>query len=106
MDEAHPLAAERVADLADRLEERQTLDVADRAADLAQDEILVGQVGGDEFLDRVGDVRDYLQRRAEIFAAAFAANDGRIDAPGRDAVALARGDPDIALVMAEIEIGF
>ena len=41
MHEQHALAAEFVAQLADRFEERQALDVADRAADLAQHEILV-----------------------------------------------------------------
>ena len=105
MHEHRPLAAELVAELADRLEERQALDVADRAADLAQDEILVGEIGRDEFLDRVGDVRDDLHRRAEIFAAPLAGDHGRIDAAGGDAVAAPRGDADIALVMAEIEIG-
>ena len=103
--EHHPLAPEFVAELADRFEERQAFDVADRAADLAQDEILVVEIGLDEFLDRVGDVRDHLHRRAEIFAAALAADHGRIDAAGGDAVAAPRGDADIALVMAEIEIG-
>ena len=39
------LAPELVAELADRLEERQAFDVADRAADLAQHEILVVEVG-------------------------------------------------------------
>ena len=105
MHKAHALAAELVAELADRFEEWQAFDVADRAADLAQHEILVGKIGGDEFLDRVGDVRDDLHCRAEVFAAALARDHGRIDAAGRHAVALAGGDPDIALVMAEIEVG-
>ena len=73
MHEHRALAAEFVAELADRLEKRQAFDVADRAADLAQHEILVGEIGGDELLDRVGDVRDDLHRRAEIFAAPLAA---------------------------------
>ena len=76
MHEHHPLAAELVADLADRFEERQALDVADRAADLDQDEVLVG-IGEDEFLDGVGDVRDHLHRGAEIFAAALPGDHGR-----------------------------
>ncbi len=105
MREQHPLAAKLVAELADRFEKRQAFDIADRAADLAQDEIFVGEVGGDELLDCVGDVRDDLNRRAEIFAAPLAADHRRINPPGRDAVALARGDTNIALVMAEIEIG-
>ena len=83
----------------------QALDVADRAADLAKDEILAVEIGLDELLDRVGDVGDDLDRRPEIFAAPFAADHGRIDPPGRDRIAAPRGDPDIALVMAEIEIG-
>ena len=41
MHEEDALAPELVAELADRLEKRQALDVADRAADLAEDEILI-----------------------------------------------------------------
>src|SRR5258708_26280702 len=69
MDKAHPLAAELVAELADGFKERQALDIADRAADLAQDEILVGQIGGDEILYRVRDVPDYLAPPANEFPA-------------------------------------
>ena len=99
------LAAELVADLADGFEERQAFDVAHGAADLDQDEILLGRVGQHEFLDRVGDVRDHLHRGAEIVAAAFAGDDGRVDATGRDVVALPRVDAGEALVVPEIEIG-
>ena len=105
MDEHRPLAPELVAELADRFEERQALDVADRAADLDEHEILAVEIGLDEFLDRVGDVRDHLDRRAEIFAAPLAPDHGRIDAAGGDAVGAARRDAGVALVMAEIEIG-
>src|SRR5258708_13105912 len=105
MDEADPLAAEFVAQLADRFEERQALDVADRAADLAKKKILAMEIGCDEFLDRIGDVGDHLQCRAKILAAPLAPDYGRIDTPGGDAVALARGGADIALVMAEVEVG-
>src|ERR1700693_2437213 len=101
MREQHPLAAELVAELADRFEERQALDIADRAADLAQHEILIREVSGDELLDRVGDVRDHLHGGAKIFTAPLAADHGRVNAPGGDAVAFARGDTDVALVMAE-----
>ena len=41
----HVVAAELVAQLADRLEERQALDVADRAADLDQHDVDVGRLG-------------------------------------------------------------
>ena len=92
-------------DLADRLEEGQALDVADRAADLDQDEVVALIAGEDEFLDRVGDVRDDLDRRAEIVAAALLGQDVHVDAAGGDVVALVAGPAGEALVMAEIEIG-
>ena len=66
------LAAEIVAELADRLDERQRFDVADGAADLAQHEIEVVGIGRRELLDRVGDVRDDLDGGAEIVAAPLA----------------------------------
>ena len=64
MDVHRAFAAELVAELADRFEERRAFDVADRAAHLDQDEVLVVRVGQDEFLDGVGDVRDHLHRGA------------------------------------------
>src|SRR5271165_1435356 len=105
MHEEHALASELVAELANRLEKRQALDIADRPADLADDEILAAEIGQDELLDRVGDVGDHLHRRAEILAAPFAADHRRIDPAGGDRIAAPRGNADVALVMAEIEIG-
>src|SRR5262249_48324678 len=67
--------------------------------------ILAVEVSQDELLDRVGDVGDHLYGRPEIFAAPLAADHGRIDPAGGDRIAPPRGDPDIALVMPEIEIG-
>ena len=70
-----------VAQLANRLDERQRFDVADRAADLAQHEIQIVGLGQRERLDRVGDVRDHLHGRAEIVAAPFARDDLLINRP-------------------------
>ncbi len=84
------IAAELEAELADRLEERQALDVADRAADLAEHEIDVVDVGQDELLDHVGDVRHHLDRAAEIVAVALAREHPRIDPARGDAVDAAR----------------
>ena len=61
-------APEIGSELSNRLDEGQRFDIADRAADLAEDEILALEVGLDEFLDRVGDVRDDLDGGAEILA--------------------------------------
>ncbi len=97
---------ELLAELADRLEERQALDVAHRAADFAQHEIGVAMIGEDEFLDRVGDVRDHLHGGAEIIAAPLLGDDFLIDAAGGDVVGLRGRDAGEALIMAEVEIGF
>ena len=98
-------AAEVVPQLADRLDERQALDVADRPADLADDEVEAVGVGQGEFLDGVGDVRDDLDGRAEIVAAPLPGDDVAIDAAGGDIVRLARRHAGEALVMAEVEVG-
>ena len=98
-------ARQIVAELADRLEERQALDVADRAADLDQHEVDPLVALEDELLDGVGDVRDHLHRRAEEVAAPLLGDQLLVDAPGGDVVlpvGVAAGE---ALVMAEVEVG-
>src|SRR3546814_19021845 len=83
---------------------RQALDVTNGAADLAENEILAVQVGLDEFLDGVRDVRDHLHRRAQIVAAPFASQDGGIDPARRHAVAAPRRAARVALVMPAIQL--
>ena len=78
--------AEFIAELADRLEERQAFDVAHRAADFDQQEIDVVMARHDEFFDGVGDMGDDLHGAAEIAATALARNHFLIDAPGSDVV--------------------
>src|SRR5215813_6643494 len=68
-----------VAQLPDRLEKRQAFDIADRAADLAQNEIKAFVAFPDEILDGVGDVRDHLNRCAKIIATALARKNVLID---------------------------
>ncbi len=105
MHEHGALTPQFVGELTDRFQEGRALDVADGAADLAQHEILVGDVRLDEFLDGVGNVRNDLDGSAEIIAAALAGYDVGIDAARGDVVRPARGDAGEALIMAEIEIG-
>jgi hypothetical protein len=64
------IGAEIVPELADRLDEGERFDVADGAADLADEEIEAVEFGSGEGLDLVGDVRDHLDGGAEIVAAA------------------------------------
>jgi hypothetical protein len=75
-----------LAHLADRLEEGQRLDVADRAADLDDDHVgsAVARDAPDPLLDLVRDVRDDLDRAAEVVAAALLGDDRLVDAAGRD----------------------
>src|SRR5665213_1089091 len=62
------LAAELVAQLANRLEERQALDVAHGAADLDKQEVDFPLARHHEVLDGVGDMGNDLHRAAEIAA--------------------------------------
>jgi hypothetical protein len=95
-----------LTELADRLEERQPLDIAHGAADLAQLEIDLVLAHGQEILDLVGDVRDHLDGLAEIVAAAFLFQHVGIDPPRRDGIGAPGGDPGEAFVVAEVEVGF
>ena len=99
------VARQVVAELADRLQERHRLDVADGAADLAQHEVVVVIAVEDEMLDLVGDVRNHLHGGAEIVAAPLLLDDVLVDAAGGDVVLLVGRAAGEALVVAEIEIG-
>src|SRR5579883_1489444 len=93
------------AELADRLEEGQAFDIANRAADLDQDEIDPLIAFEDEFLDRVGDMRDHLHRRAEKVPPPLLGDQLLVDAAGGDVVLAIGGAAGESLVMAEVEIG-
>ena len=105
MHEGGLAARQVVVQLADGFEERQAFDVADRAADLDEEEIEVLHAGHDEFLDHVGDVRDHLHGAAEIAAPAFALDHLAVDATGGDVVGLRGGHAGEPLVVSQIEIG-
>ncbi len=94
-----------IAELADRLNERQRFDVANSSADLAQNEIEIVRLSERESLDRIRHMRNDLHGRTEIVPAPLALDDLLIDAPGRDVVRLTGRNAGKALIMAEIEIG-
>jgi len=60
MDEDGVLTTDLVSELANRFEERQRFDVADRASDLHDDDIALGAESLHRALDLVGDVRNHL----------------------------------------------
>ena len=107
VDEGAAVAADLVAQLTDRLEERQGLDVADRAADL--DDLQVGLLGlgqrADARLDLVGDVRDHLHGLAEVVAAPLLREDRGVHGAGREVRAAVQVGVEEALVVAEVEVG-
>ena len=98
------VARQVVAELADRLEERHRLDVADRAADLADHEVVFVVAAQHEILDLVGDVRDHLHGGAEIVAPPLPLDDVLVDATGGDVVFLIGRATGEALVVTEIEV--
>jgi hypothetical protein len=93
------------AELPDRLQERQRLDVADGAADLDDLDVHALADAADALLDLVGDVRDDLDGAAEVVAAALLGDDVLVDLAAGEVV-LARGlGGGETLVVAEVEIG-
>ena len=107
VDVHHVLGADLAAELAQRLEERQGLDVADGAADLGDDDVGRRRLGcaADARLDLVRDVRDHLHRRAEEVALALLPQHGLPDG----ACAVRRVPREVlvdeALVVADVEVG-
>ena len=100
------VAAELDTELADGFEERQRLDVTDRAADLHHADIRAVGAELDAALDLIGDVRNDLHRGAEIIAAPLLRDHALVDAAGGEvAVAAGRGAHE-ALVVTEIQVGF
>ena len=101
----HAVAATELhAQLADRLQERQRLDVTDRAADLDHADVGVAGAEQDVALDLVGDVRDHLHRRTEVIAPPLLGDHTLVDAAGGE-VAVTTGDrAHEALVVTEVEV--
>ena len=101
------LAAGLVAELADRLEEGERLDVAHRAADLDDEQVggLGLGVGADPILDLVGDVRDDLDGLAEVVAPALLLDHGGVDGAGRDVRAPVEVLVGEALVVPQVKVG-
>ncbi len=101
------LGTDLAAELPDRLEERERLDVADRAADLGDDDVRRGDLlcAPDPRLDLVRDVRDDLHGGAEELALALLPQDRVPDRARRVARVPREVLVDEALVVADVEVG-
>src|SRR5690242_7802529 len=73
------IARKVITELPDRFEERQPFDVPNCAADFAQNEVEALIAVANEILDRIGDVRNDLNGRAEIVTAPLARQNILID---------------------------
>ena len=93
------------AHLADRLQERKRLDVADGTADLDQRHVVAFGGFVDATADFIGDVRNDLHGRAQVVAAALLADHVLVDAAGGDRVLAAQAGAHEALVVAQVEVG-
>ena len=101
--------ADLLAHLTRGLKERQALDVTDGAADLGDDEVgrvlVAGRQRPHPGLDLVGDVRDDLDRVAEVFPAPLLGDDGAVDLARRHVGGALEVDVEEALVVPDVQVG-
>ena len=104
----HILWADFENELADRFQERQTLDVARRSADLGDDDIGVAfrRHFTNAILDLVGHVRNHLHSFTQVIAAPLLEDHVFVDLAAGEIVVARKNAIGEALVMAEIEVGF
>src|SRR6187549_1347700 len=107
MDEDRIIAPLFITHLTNRLHERQRLNIANRAADLNDENIGLMRVSYSTYgsLDLVGDMRDDLDRLTQVVAASFLFDHGKIDPAARPVVCLRKLGVGESLVMPEIEVG-
>ena len=107
VDEQAVLAPLLDRDLPDGLDERLRLDVTGRSADLRDDDLRVCLLPDpvDEILDLVGDVRDDLDRAAQVIAAPLFVEHFPVDLAGGDVGVFVEVFIDESLIVPEIEIG-
>ena len=106
MDVEGVVLADFLLDLADGLEERLALDITDRTADLRDDDISAISLGYivDLLLDLVRDVRDDLDRRAQIFPTALFVQDRPVYLTRGDIRVLRQVDVDETLIVTKVEV--
>ena len=107
MDVERIVRADFLLDLADGLEERLALDIADRTADLRDDDISAVCLRHvvDLLLDLVRDVRDDLHGMTLILTVTLLVQNGPVHLTGGDIAPVIQGLVDEALVVTEVEVG-
>ena len=93
-------------DLTDRFEEREAFDIADRTADLCDNDVNVFADAIYFFFDRIRDMRNDLYRTTEIVTAAFFADNGPVDLACRYVRVFGKVDINETFIVAEVEVSF
>ena len=106
MDHQRVARALLLAELADGLDERLSLDVADGAAELRDHDVGAGLLldAQEALLDGVRDVRDDLHGAAQEVPGALAADERLVDGAGGEVGAAGEVLVDEALVVAQVEV--
>ena len=104
MHKQSPLAPEFLPHLADGLNKRQRLNIADGAANFHQHHIHILRDLLHRRLNLIGDVRNHLHRLPQIVAAPLLGNDLLVNAPGGPVVIAAQPRMRKPLVVPQIEI--
>ena len=114
VDEAEVLRPDAPLELAQRLDERHRLDVADGAAEL--DDAHIRRIGLavhrdlrhalDPLLDLVRDMRDHLHGLAQVLALALLRDDALVNLAGGDVVVPRQSRIHESLVVAQVQVGF
>ena len=99
------LAPDVAAELPYRFQVRLALDVADRAADLRQDDVDVPADRAQPVLDLVRDVRDHLHGAPEVVSRALLLDHGEVDLAGGPVVVARRDGVGEAFVVSQVEVG-
>ena len=102
---AHRLVAKFPAKLTDGLKEWSTLDVANRTANLGDDEVELIIIAPHSMLDLVGDVRNHLNGLAKIVATTLTVDDGLVDPASSDRIVARCADASETLIVAKVEVG-
>ena len=102
----HVVSTDFVLELPDGFEEREDLDVTDRATDLGDHDIdIIGREPLNTALDLVGDVWDDLYGPSQVVTASLRGEDRLVDAASGRIRRARKVLVDETLVVTEIEIG-
>src|SRR6476660_7006375 len=95
-----------MAKLTDGLEEWKRLDIANRAANLDDDDVALRCESLHRRFNLVGNMRNHLHRRTEVLSATLLGDHTQVNATRRDVVCLRQRSIDESLIVPEIEIRF